>query len=75
MLGYLEMAVDECIQKYNEVMGKVFAQGFFGKKGRFAMEGEFYDATVLETVIKDLIRERIGRDDVALLDENRRCKM
>lgn len=75
MLGRLQMTIDECIQKYNEFMRDVFKQGFFGKNARLATQGEFYDASELESVVKKLIREKLGRDDVKLLDENGPCKM
>ena len=75
MLGRLKMTVDECIEKYKGFMKKVFNAGIFGKKGHFIIHQEFYDAGVLEGVIKDLIRERIGKDDAELLNEADPCKM
>jgi hypothetical protein len=75
MLGRLQMSVDECIQQYQSFMSKVFNKTKLGKYTSFAWNGEFYDAKLLESIIKDLIREKLGKDDVPLLDENDPCKM
>jgi hypothetical protein len=71
MLGHLKMSIGECITKYEKMMPIIFEKSVL----RFGTKGEFYDAGVLESVIKDLIREKHGNDDVLLLDENNPCKM
>ena len=75
MLGRLKMTVHECIEKYQGFMTKVLNAGRWGKNMQFVRKGEFYDASVLEGVIKDLIREKLGKNDVELLYEGDPCKM
>ena len=83
MLGRLHMTVDECIEYYQKFMGTVFKHGWFKKGKNLLVKGGLYNATTLELLIKDLLREKLGRDDVNLLDEDdfesgekkRRCKM
>ena len=75
MLGRLKMTIDECIKKYKASMTKVFNANSLEKYARFAAKGQFHDAVVLEGVIKDLIQERLGKNDVDLLDEADSCKM
>ena len=77
------MTVDECIEYYQKFMGTVFKHGWFKKGKNLLVKGGLYNATTLELLIKDLLREKLGRDDVNLLDEDnlepgerkRRCKM
>ncbi|KAF4555209.1 Hypothetical protein D9617_3g022810 [Elsinoe fawcettii] len=77
MLGRLEMKITECIEKYENIMGDVFKSGFFGKNARFAAKGEFYDASVLENKIKDIIREKLNTDpeNVPLYSKDHRCRI
>ena len=82
MLGRLRMSVDECIGKYKEFMGMVFKHGLLKPIG-VLVGSELYSASTLETIIKKLIKERLGSDDVNFLDEGdgladekeHRCKM
>ncbi|KAI9935105.1 hypothetical protein ASPWEDRAFT_31438 [Aspergillus wentii DTO 134E9] len=77
MLGRLHMSVAECIKKYEQFMEKIFYQNRWtgGKKGRFLWDRHFYDAKDLENVVKELIREKLGRDDVLLDEEKPACKV
>ncbi|EGY21649.1 phospholipase [Verticillium dahliae VdLs.17] len=87
MLGRLEMSVDDCIASYVKFMGQVFPQvqevkSFAGLVGHFwpslgtvvkvGVDGEKWDHSVLEKVIKDLIREKLNQDpdSVPLREEN-----
>ena len=69
MLGRLRMSVDECIGKYKEFMGMVFKHGLLKPIG-VLVGSELYSASTLETIIKELIKERLGRDDANLFDED-----
>ena len=80
MLGRLHMTVDECIEYYQKFMGTVFKHGWFKKGAHLLGKGGLYSASTLERLIKDLLREKLGREDVDLLDEDvsdgkRHCKM
>lgn len=66
------MTVDECIQKYEELMGKIFS-GW--PKTRLVAKGEYYSASDLESAIRNLIREKLGDENALLLDEENPCKM
>lgn len=67
MLGRLRMGVKDCITFYEDTMDKVFKGG--RKVWNLAWKGEFYDASILEGCIKDLIRKQRGSDDEKLFDE------
>ena len=74
------MTVDECIEYYQRFMGTVFKHGWFKKGAHLLGKGGLYSASTLERLIKDLLREKLGREDVDLLDEDvsdgkRHCKM
>ncbi len=75
MLGLLKMSVDECILKYEDFMKKIFNKGTVKKLASFAWGGQFYDATILENLIKDLIREKTGSSETLLRDEGNPCKV
>ena len=76
MLGRLQMTIDECIDQYKKVMGKVFPEGAW-KKTRFATKGEFYDEKPLEQAIKDIVKLKLGSEDAMLHDPNDKnpCRM
>ncbi|KAK7705080.1 hypothetical protein SLS57_010192 [Botryosphaeria dothidea] len=67
MLGRLRMNVKDCITFYEDAMDKVFKGG--RNVWKFIRKGEFYDASILEGCIKDLIRKQLGSDDEKLFDE------
>lgn len=69
MLGRLKMTVQECIDEYNNVMAKVFIPKWgVTKLGLAIVKGEAYDHTILEKIIKDLVRRRLGNEEAQLLD-------
>jgi len=74
MLGRLKMTVQECIDQYSNVMDKVFVPRYdITKKLLIAKNGEAYDSSVLETIIKKLVQERLqklGNTNEQLLDES-----
>lgn len=72
MLGRLEMTVDDCINKYEEFMDKVFA----GNKWlHYARDTKFYDARELEKVVQNLVREKLGDENAPLFQGNDKCKV
>ncbi|UNI22755.1 hypothetical protein JDV02_008616 [Purpureocillium takamizusanense] len=77
MLGRLKMSVDECIGKYQDFMVKIFNKGTLKKGLDFIANGEFYDETVLEGLIKQLVKEKTGGEDTELLEAagNPTCKV
>ena len=79
MLGRLEMGIQQCIDVYQEFMGKVF-----DPKERksdltvFAGTPRFVTTTsVLETVIKELVKKakESGSAEDKLYDESSKCKV
>ena len=78
MLGRLKMTIDECIQQYTSVMGKVFPEGTW-KKTRFVTKGEFYDEKPLEDAIKEIVQRKLGNSEAKLIDPDtvneNTCKM
>lgn len=69
------MTIDDCINQYREFMGTIFDKSKLSKMWNFGRKGEFYDATILEQVIKKLVRERLGDENAPLLEENPECKV
>lgn len=61
------MNVKDCITFYEDAMDKVFKGG--RNVWKFIRKGEFYNASILEGCIKDLIRKQLGSDDEKLFDE------
>jgi hypothetical protein len=75
MLGRLEMSVDECIEKHKDFMKKVFAVSWRNKV-RTLTDGAKYDETVLESCIKEVVKEKLGNEDAKLLDDREEaCKV
>lgn len=85
MLGRLQMDVNDCINKYQELMGIVFKkrQGIFGsavdwitKNGSFLWSGQTYDEKPLETQIRKLVKEKLGDENADLYEGegNAACK-
>ncbi|CAO2648169.1 Nn.00g090910.m01.CDS01 [Neocucurbitaria sp. VM-36] len=74
MLGRLKMTIDECIEKYQQFMTTVFKSSWKGKTGDLLANGTYYDASLLEKVVKDIIREKLGNEDVKMLDESEKAK-
>ncbi|KAJ5174317.1 uncharacterized protein N7482_000194 [Penicillium canariense] len=76
MLGRLQMSVAECITQYDNVMKEVFPEtGDIKKAFNLATQGEFYDSSNLESIIKKLIKDKLGDSEVDLLDEKGACKI
>lgn len=77
MLGRLEMTVDQCIDKYTDIMKDVFNKSEHEKDRDFAWEGEFYDAKTLADKIKEVIKETLGTDpeQVPLRSSGQHCRM
>ena len=77
MLGRFKMSINECLTKYERYMRKVFPPNTW-KKTNLAIKGVIYDATILENVIKNLVKEELGSEDARLMDEQSEknsCKM
>jgi hypothetical protein len=70
MLGRLRMNIQDCIDEYEKVMGKVFL-----KKRSLITNDEYYDEKPLENVIKDLVARVLGDPEAKLMDESNPCKM
>lgn len=77
MLGRLQMSVDECIKVYEDFMVKIFNKGKIKKGLSFVTMGEFYDETVLEDLIKELIKKKTGDSETRLLEKEGKpsCKV
>ena len=58
-------------------MVKIFNKGTLKKGLDFISNGEFYDETVLEGLIKQLIKEKTGDENTELLEAagNPACKV
>ena len=75
MLGRLEMDVDECIETYTDMFGRIF-----GKKGlpvdwRGRLKGRF-DSIVLEECIQDILKRRgLSIDELLEHPQHARCKV
>jgi hypothetical protein len=75
MLGRLEMSVDECIEIYTNFMEKVFAVSWRNKV-RTLTNGAKYDDTVLESCIKEVVKDKFGDENAKLLDDHEEaCKV
>lgn len=85
MLGRLQMDVNDCIKKYQELMGIVFKkrEGIVGsawdwvsKKAGFIWSGQIYDDDPLETQIRKLVKDKLGDENADLYegDGNAACK-
>lgn len=77
MLGRLQMDVEDCIKKYQELMGIVFKKregtlgsitDWFTKKASLLWSGQVYDDKPLETEIKKLVRSQLGDENAKLLE-------
>lgn len=66
------MSVDECIKKYEDLIGIIFA-GW--PKTRLVFKGEFYSAEGLEDQIKSLIKEKLRDENALLMDDRNPCKV
>jgi hypothetical protein len=76
MLGRLRMDVGECIERYKLFMSTVFQSSWKGKTGDLLANGAYYDATLLENVVKAIVKEKLGSEDAKLIDDNKDgCKM
>lgn len=76
MLGRLEMTIDECIDKYKTFMTKVFTIGWFRKATSMVPIGAKYDATILESCIREVVKEKFGDENAMLLDDREgACKV
>ncbi|KAH0370527.1 hypothetical protein KCU65_g2571, partial [Aureobasidium melanogenum] len=77
MLGRLEMTVDECITKYQDFMTKVFTISWLKRKAaEWHVGGDKYDAEILESCIKDVVKEKLGDENAMLLDNREgACKV
>ncbi|KAI7763831.1 hypothetical protein LZL87_014009 [Fusarium oxysporum] len=86
MLGRLEMSVEDCIAKYNLLMGKIFPppKGWswdtHGTVVSSIINGEKWKSDDFEEMIKDLVKEQLNQDPekVFLQDPNNpdpKCKV
>jgi hypothetical protein len=75
MLGRLEMSVDECIERYKDLMEKVFATSWRNKV-RTLTNGAKYNETILESCIKQVVKEKLGDENAKFLDDREgACKV
>ncbi|KAF7540964.1 hypothetical protein G7054_g961 [Neopestalotiopsis clavispora] len=78
MLGRLEMTVDQCIDKYTDIMKDVFNKSEHEKNRDYAWDGEFYDANNLADKIKGVIKETLGTDhpeEVLMFNPGQSCRI
>ncbi|KAJ7434163.1 acyl transferase/acyl hydrolase/lysophospholipase, partial [Mycena latifolia] len=71
MLGRLRMSVEQAIECYDDLSGKVF------RRSKLLGDGK-YKATMLEKVIKSIVEERTGDSETSLLDDGTlggKCRM
>ena len=75
MLGRLRMDVDECIEAYTDMFGRVFGKRGLPIDWRGKVKGRF-DSIVLEECIRDVLRKRgMDVDEPLEAPESARCKM
>lgn len=80
MLGILRMNVDECIEKYLEMAPRIFPkEGFVSrfKLGKFlsGVRGSArFDASNLESIVKDMVSEKLQTGPDAPLESPERAK-
>lgn len=86
MLGRLEMDVQDCIDKYLEFMKQIFTwqEGWVQNKlkattkaAKTALGEGLYDSSLLEGIIKQLVKERTKNHDAEalLLNPDGACKV
>jgi hypothetical protein len=82
MLGLMKMTIPECIAAYKQFMAVVFpTKGFIGglwQTGSSAFTGAKWNDAPLVSVIKGLIKAKLGDPEMLLLDEvntNSPCKV
>ena len=71
MLGRLRMTVDDAIEAYQQLAGKVF------KDVKWTTSDSKFKATELEKAIKEIVKLNTGMEDseTRLLDDNTACKV
>ena len=76
MLGRFSMTINECIQAYEDLIPRIFAN-----PRRLHLKNSFmpfpkYKATQLEDVIKNFVNDRSGRPDTILAQpHNAMCRV
>lgn len=73
------MTIQQCKDRYKDFMGDVFPEHYkLTKDFRILTTGSIYEANVLEGVIKKLVKERLGDENVLLFDKDAKddsCKV
>lgn len=69
MLGRLRMTVEDAIEAYQQLAGKVFSD-----VKRTTSDGKF-KATELEKAFKGIVKSRTGDEGTRLLDDSMTCKV
>ncbi|KAJ3537702.1 hypothetical protein NMY22_g5481 [Coprinellus aureogranulatus] len=79
MLGRLQMTIDECEKKYDEISQKVFGSkaGWVirDESTAFATGSYLYDPKNLEDAIKKVVGDKLGDPLAPMLEENPKCKV
>ncbi|TEB33372.1 hypothetical protein FA13DRAFT_150114 [Coprinellus micaceus] len=81
MLGRLEMTVEECEEKYDDISVKVFGhKGWFVRNPLNAYIGctYLYNPKPLEEAVKSIVADKLGKPDAPMMDpknENPRCRV
>ena len=70
MLGRFAMTVDECIERYEELIPLIFAKPRRLHFRNSLLPRYKYDAKALETAIKGIVESRSGRSGTILKQPN-----
>lgn len=70
MLGRLAMTVDECLEAYETLAGRVFGHPRLLHIKNSLWPKDKYDGKVLEGVIEDIVRQREGSSSTAFPQRN-----
>ena len=74
MLGRLRMTIKETSDEYKAFMGKVFNKNEILKDLSLIWKGDRYDSSILQGVIKDIVKKKLGSDEVTLLETDPQAK-
>ncbi|KXN83116.1 Calcium-independent phospholipase A2-gamma [Leucoagaricus sp. SymC.cos] len=76
MLGRLRMTVDQCIEAYESLASKIFAESIQHQVYDMANTGARYSASALESAIKEIVKKYTGDEDALMRDTSENpCKV
>ena len=75
MLGRLRMPIKDCIQAYKELSEKVFPKRNIIPRVSKGSLGPKFDEKVLESILKAIIKQQLGRESALLLELDDACRV